>query len=490
MRWNQRPLLRRTKIVATIGPASREEPVLRRLLWAGMDVARLNFSHGTHEEHAEVIRRLRYLSHRLGKPLAILQDLQGPRIRIGVLRQPFPVKEGDLVRFRPAAVQEDEDVVPVDFPELLQYVRPGLPLAADDGLLEFEVVKIEGQDVVARARVSGQIRSHKGINLPGVSLDIPGFTEKDEQDLRFGLEHDVDAIAISFVRNAEDVARVRQAIAQYAPEKLDIPIIAKLERREALENLEQILEAADGVMVARGDLGVEIPIEQVPLAQKRIIQMANRYGRLVITATQMLESMVYHPRPTRAEASDVVNAVLDGADALMLSGETASGHYPVEAVQMMDALIRSAEAYVGEARCAATEPDSLDDFAPSVQGPFLNLALAARQLAMNPEIAALAVFTHTGRTAITLSKTRPRTAILAFTHEERTYRRLNLYWGVQPFKVPFADSLETMLKHIENVLQGTGLIRMGQKVALVAGFPVHVSSPPNFLLVHTLGAEH
>lgn len=485
----KRRMLRRTKIVATIGPASREEEVLRQLIWAGMDVARLNFSHGTHEEHAQVIHTLRRLAHRMGKPIMILQDLQGPKIRLGTLPRPRPIHQGQVVRFRVGeeVPQEAEpDVLPVAFPEFLQYVHPGTRIAVDDGLLEFEVLEVTAEEARARVLVDGVVSSHKGINLPGTPLDIPGFTEKDEIDLKFGLEHDVDAIAVSFVRTAEDVARVRQAVAQLAPEKVHIPLIAKLERREALENLEEILIAADGVMVARGDLGVEIPIQEVPIAQKRIIEMANRYGKVVITATQMLESMMQHPRPTRAEASDVANAVFDGTDALMLSGETASGRYPVEAVRMMDAIIRTAEMYTSEmSRCFFRE----GDFAPTMQGPPLNLALAARKLAEMPEVAALAVFTHTGRTAITLAKTRPRAAILAFTPDERTYRRLSMYWGIYPYMVPFADSVEKMLDHIENVLKSTGLVRTGQKVVLIAGFPVHAMRPANFLLVHTLGAE-
>lgn len=482
----QRRVLRRTKIVATIGPASRSESVLRQLIWAGMDVARLNFSHGTHEEHAEVIRTVRYLSKRMGKPVTILQDLQGPKIRLGDLIQPITVEQGQVVRFQVADAQTDPEVLPVAFPAFLDYVHPGTRIVMDDGLLEFEVVEVDEGEVKARVLVGGVVSSHKGINLPGVAIDIPGFTEKDEVDLKFGLDHDVDAVAISFVRTAEDVARVRQAIGQHAPDKVDIPLIAKMERREALENLEEILTVADGVMVARGDLGVEIPIQEVPIAQKRIIEMANRYGKVVITATQMLESMMHHPRPTRAEASDVANAVFDGTDALMLSGETASGKYPVEAVRTMDAIIRTAEMHLGHInRCLRNG----EEFARELQGLPLSLALAARKLADMPDMAALAVFTHTGRTAILLSKTRPNAAILAFTPEERTYRRLNMYWGVYPHTTPFAENVEKMLSHIESAMKSTGLVRRGQKVVLIAGFPVDAMRPANFLLVHTVGAS-
>ena len=475
---------RRAKIVATLGPASHDERTLRGLLRAGVDVARLNFSHGSHADHEALMQRIRRLAQRLGRPVAILQDLQGPKIRLGTLPQPVAVQAGQVVTFR-AGVEHADDALPVPLAEFAAALRPGHRISIDDGLIELEVLEVDGDRVQARALLSGTLSSHKGINLPGVPLDIPGFTEKDEADLRFGLDHDVDAVAISFVRTAEDVARVRRAMTEYAPDKADTPLIAKLERAEALQNLEDILTVADGVMVARGDLGVEIPTEDVPLAQKRIIATANRMGKLVITATQMLDSMIHNPRPTRAEASDVANAVFDGTDALMLSGETAVGRYPVRAVQVMDAIIRRAESAAsewgvcGQRAGRAVAPD--DAWA---------LARAAKALAeQQPKVAALAIFTNTGRTAVLLSKTRPQVPILAFTPVERTYRRLSMYWGIQTHRVPFANTVEIMLKHIELALKASGQVKAGQQVVLVAGFPVGAMRPPNFLLVHTLGQD-
>ncbi len=473
---------RRAKIIATLGPASQEERILRRLIRAGMDVARLNFSHGSHEHHAQLIHRIRSVAQRLGRPVAILQDLQGPKIRLGTLPQPVVIRAGEMVTFR-AGVEEADDALPVPLDEFAEVLRPGHRISLDDGLIELEVVEIEGSRVVARALLDGTLTSHKGINLPGVPLDIPGFTEKDEADLRFGLDHDVDAVAISFVRTAEDVARVRRAMTEYAPDKADTPLIAKLERAEALQNLDEILTVADGVMVARGDLGVEIPTEDVPLAQKHIIARANARGKLVITATQMLDSMIHNPRPTRAEASDVANAVFDGSDALMLSGETAVGHYPVRAVETMAAIIRRAEEAAPEWKICAREAN-----ARSEPHDGWALARAAKALAeQQSKVAALAIFTNTGRTAVLLSKIRPQVPILAFTPVERTYRRLSMYWGIQSHRVPFANTVEIMLKHIELALKASGQVRAGQQVVLVAGFPVGAMRPPNFLLVHSLG---
>ena len=476
--------LRRAKIVATIGPASQDEATLRALLQAGVDVVRLNFSHGSHEEHATVIRRVRQLAHRLGRPVAILQDLQGPKIRLGTLAQePLVLHPGDEVVFRFQATSDDPRVLPIDFPSLVQAVRPGSRILVDDGNLEFKVLAVEGDAVRARTVLGGPASSHKGVNLPGAHLDIPAFTEKDEQDLAFGLEHGVDAVAISFVRNARDVARVRQAIAQMSPERADMPLIAKLERPEALDNLHEIIHMADGVMVARGDLGVEMSPEAVPIAQKRIIEMANRHAKLVITATQMLDSMIHNPRPTRAEATDVANAVFDGTDAVMLSGETAIGQYPVQAVRTMDAIVRAAEAHLarwGHWRGVPGEEQQPHDDA-------LSLAIAARELAHDRDVAAVAVFTQTGRTALLMSKTRPRVPVLAFTPEERTYRRLAMYWGIIPSRVPFADTVERMLRHVETGLMAATAIEPGEQVVIVAGFPVGAMRPPNFLLLHTVG---
>ncbi len=476
---------RNVKIVATVGPASRDEPTLRALLQAGVNVIRLNFSHGSHEDHAEVIAKVRRLSHRLGKAVAILQDLQGPKIRVGTLPdEPLPLQPGETVVLYPEGEpppKPHHKAIPVDFPDLPQVARPQKHILLDDGHLELLVIGVEGHAVQAKVLLGGELRSHKGINFPGVPLDIPAFTEKDEADLAFGLAQGVDALAVSFVRRAEDVARVRQAVAQMASAEVNIPIIAKLERPEALENLHEIIHAADGVMVARGDLGVELPPQQVPIAQKEIIAMANRHAKLVITATQMLDSMIHAPRPTRAEASDVANAVFDGTDAVMLSGETAVGEYPLEAVKMMDAIVREAEAHFAQwGHVAHPETVTTRDDARA-------LTRAARELAHERDVAAIAVFTQTGRTAVLMSKARPRVPIFAFTPEERTYRRLSMYWGVVPQQVPFANTAETMLRHVEAALRATTPIEPGQQVVLISGFPVGAMRPPNFALLHTVG---
>ncbi len=476
---------RNVKIVATVGPASRDEPTLRALLQAGVNVIRLNFSHGSHEDHAEVIAKVRRLSHRLGKAVAILQDLQGPKIRVGALpNEPLLLQPGETVVLYPEGEpppKPHHKAIPVDFPDLPQVARPQKHILLDDGHLELLVIGVEGHAVQAKVLLGGELRSHKGINFPGVPLDIPAFTEKDEADLAFGLAQGVDALAVSFVRRAEDVARVRQAVAQMASAEVNIPIIAKLERPEALENLHEIIHAADGVMVARGDLGVELPPQQVPIAQKEIIAMANRHAKLVITATQMLDSMIHAPRPTRAEASDVANAVFDGTDAVMLSGETAVGAYPLEAVEMMDAIVREAEAHFAQwGHVAHPETVTTRDDARA-------LTRAARELAHERDVAAIAVFTQTGRTAVLMSKARPRVPIFAFTPEERTYRRLSMYWGVVPQQVPFANTAETMLRHVEAALRATTPIEPGQQVVLISGFPVGAMRPPNFALLHTVG---
>ena len=478
---------RNVKIVATVGPASEDETTLRALITAGVDVIRLNFSHGTHEQHAVVLQRVREISHRLGKAVAVLQDLQGPKIRVGQLPQdPLTLTPGQTVvlypqHTPPPPTAEQTTAIPVDFPDLPRIARTGGRILLDDGHLELHTVAVEKTWVRATVVLGGVLSSHKGINFPGTPLDIPGFTEKDENDLAFGLAQGVDAVAVSFVRSAADIARVRQAIAQMAPEQADLPIIAKLERPEALQNLHEIIHAADGVMVARGDLGVELPPQQVPIAQKEIITMANHHAKLVITATQMLDSMIHAPRPTRAEASDVANAVFDGTDAVMLSGETAVGDYPVESVKMMDAIVREAEMHFPQwGHLAEVETSATRDDARS-------LTRAARELAHERDVAAIAVFTQTGRTAVLMSKARPRVPIFAFTPEERTYRRLSMYWGVVPQQVPFANTVETMLRHVEAALRAATPIEPGQQVVVISGFPVGAMRPPNFALLHTVG---
>jgi pyruvate kinase len=474
---------RRTKIVATLGPASQDEHTIRELIQAGMNVARLNFSHGTYSDHALRIERIRRISNELGTPITILQDLQGPKIRTGeIAGGSVQILPGQAFVLTTEPVIGDAKQVSVDYPGLPASVKPGSRILLDDGNLELEVKSVSGERVETLVSLGGILKSHKGVNLPGSLLDIPGFTSKDEADLAFGLQQGVDAVAMSFVRSAKDVETVRSAISRLAPERSWTPIISKLERPEALRNLAEIVHASDGVMVARGDLGVEMSPETVPIAQKEIIEQANCHARVVITATQMLDSMIHSPRPTRAEASDVANAIFDGSDAVMLSGETAAGQYPLQSVSMMHSIICQAEAHLSEwghwkGTCT---PESNQDDA-------YFLTLAARELAHDRNVAAISVFTKSGRTALLMSKARPQVPILAFTPEPETYHRMGLYWGVHPHLVPQADTIEDMLKAVEAAMVASSSVEPGQQVVLICGFPVKEIRPTNLALLYTVG---
>ncbi len=443
---------RRAKIVATIGPASQHRETLRELLIAGMDVARLNFSHGAHEHHHHVVHILRDLATELDLPISIMQDIQGPKIRTGEMEGgKVELKKGEILTLTTQGVICTSELVSVDFNGLPNYVQPGSRILIDDGNLELKVleVKPKGETHLIKTEVvlGGTLKSHKGVNLPGVKLDIPALTRKDVEDLAFGLELGIDAVAMSFVRSANDLNLMNQMISLHGGARRPPIVIAKLERPEALDNLEAIVDAADGVMVARGDLGVEMTPEAVPIAQKRIIELANLKGKLVITATQMLESMIQSPRPTRAEASDVANAIFDGTDAVMLSGETAVGKYPVQAVRMMSDIVQRAEEHISQwgRWKGLPEPGECDD-------DTFFMTMAATELARDRNVAALAAFTESGRTAQILSKERPVAPILACTSNEETYRRLNLYWGVRPIRVQQVSSIAEMLKEVEQAL--------------------------------------
>ena len=475
---------RKAKIVATIGPASQDEAILEKLIKAGMNVARTNFSHGTHEEHAARIAIIRRVSERLEIPIGILQDLQGPKIRVGELPAPLQLSEGEMVSLYATGTEPPEDTgkqIPVDFRQLFDSVQTSERLLLDDGRLSLEVVSVNERALKARVLVGGLLTSHKGINLPGVRMRISGFTEKDEADLAFGISQNVDAVAISFVRSADDVKKVRNALERFANGKRQPLLIAKLEKPEAMDNLDAILDNVDGVMVARGDLGVELPPERVPALQKHIIRVANARAKLVITATQMLESMITNPLPTRAEASDVANAIFDGTDAVMLSAETASGKYPVEAVQMMDRIVHEAECNFDE---WGKDSGAVQGFETSDAA---SMARAAQVLASDKNVTAVASFTTQGQTAWLMSKIRPRVPILAFTPDDETYRRLAFLWGVRPQRVPFANSLEEMLHLIDSAMMRSEVVQSGDQVVLVCGYPVGSIRPPNMALLHTVG---
>ncbi len=454
---------RRAKIVCTVGPASSSEAMLRDLMRLGMDVARLNFSHGTHEEHARVIERLRRAAAKQERSICILQDLQGPKIRTGRLRDRRPVllKTGSRLTITPRNVLGTIALIPTSFRGLAQEVEPGSRVLLSDGLLELVVKAIHGDDVECEVVNGGMLGEHQGINLPGTALSVPSLTEKDRKDLEFGLRYEVDMIAISFVRTAADVRETRRLI---GVREDDVPVIAKLEKPQAIEHLEEILEVADGVMVARGDLGVEMPPEQVPVIQKHIIRRAAEWRKPVITATQMLESMVDNPRPTRAEVSDVANAVFDGSDAVMLSAETASGKYPREAVAMMSRIVLEAEAHMRDAsgpQCRHEHPRKLSIAETICE----SVAHAAEEL----EMRAIAVYTETGATARLVSKYRPKASIYAFAHREKVCNRLNLLWGVRPVACEHLRTAEEMVRGAERELMQHGAAAPGDVVAVISG---------------------
>jgi pyruvate kinase len=481
---------RKAKIVATLGPSSNTQQTIELLVRAGINVARLNFSHGTHESHLELINIIRTLSIKNGHPITILQDLQGPKLRVGDLpKGGVHLKAGETI-----SMELDIDHHKIDFedgkqkkifleiPDIIHCLNIGGRILLDDGKLELEILDIYTHGFIAKVLLGGVLTSNKGVNLPGTSLDIPGFTEKDQNDLIFGLENGIDAVAISFVRTAQDISCVKDFINQRSENNKNLPVIAKLELPDAVKNLESILDIADGVMVARGDLGVETSPAEVPIIQKEIIQAANRKAKLVITATQMLDSMIENPRPTRAEASDVANAIFDGTDAVMLSGETASGKYPVESVKMMDSIITEAENNIDEwGHYYKSDIGNNQDDAFAI-------SIAARELAHDRQVTAVAVFTQSGRSAFLQSKARPEVPILAFTPNEVTFRRLGMYWGVIPHLVPLSETLKEMIIHVEEALLSSGELKTGQKVVLISGFPIGEMRSTNLALLHTIGS--
>jgi pyruvate kinase len=471
---------RRAKIICTIGPACHSEAAMRDLMRLGMDVARLNFSHGTHEDHARNIERLRLAAEKENRTICILQDLQGPKIRTGRLARHEPVllKTGSTVVITPREITGTATRISTTFQDLAREVSVGARILLRDGLIELRVRTVRGKDVVCDVLNGGTLGEHQGINLPGTALSIPALTEKDRKDLEFGLKHGVDAVALSFVRTAADVNMVRQIVVGLGS---DTPLISKLEKPQAIDNIEEILEASDGIMVARGDLGVEMAPEKVPVIQKHVIRRAAQWRKPVITATQMLESMVENPRPTRAEASDVANAIFDGSDSVMLSAETASGRYPREAVAMMARIVVEAESSMGE----FTQRRRRDRHGLSVAETICeSIAHAAEDLPMG----AIAVFTETGNTARMISKYRPQAAIYAFTPNATVAQRTNLYWGAHPMKCVPALSAEQMVIVAEKELLSRRVLKPGDVLGVVAGTR-QASGSTNFMRLHTVTAE-
>jgi len=472
--------MRRAKIICTIGPACDSEEMIRDLMRLGMDVARLNFSHGTHAEHARRIKRLRRAAHRLKRTICILQDLQGPKIRTGSLKDGKPVllKSGSVLTITPRKVAGTAELIATDFAGLAREVEPGARVLLSDGRIELKVRSIRGDDVECEVLNGGTIGEHQGINLPGTAVRIPVLTDKDKRDLEFGLKQGVDVVALSFVRSADDIRTAKSLMREFGK---SVPIIAKLEKPQAIERLEEILEIANGVMIARGDLGVELPPERVPIIQKLVIQRAGVWRRPVITATQMLESMTESPRPTRAEASDVANAIFDGTDVVMLSGETASGRYPRETVAMMARIILEAEASIAQLPPAPRR--RREDHRYSVAETICeSIAHAAEDLPMR----AIAVFTESGNTARMVSKHRPKVCIYAFSRKAEVCNRMNALWGVHPVHKKEWESAEAMVRTAEKELLPRGLLHAGDVLGLVAGTRL-TSGATNFMRLHTVG---
>ncbi|GAB4457324.1 MAG: pyruvate kinase [Armatimonadaceae bacterium] len=472
-------VMRRTKIVCTLGPAVDDPGELAQLATAGMDVARLNFSHGTHEEHARRYHAVREAAQETGKCIAILQDLCGPKIRIGTVAEGTRLRKDARFILTTDPIAGNEQRVHLPILELFNAVQPGNHLLLDDGLLELVVTDKTDNELITRVIAGGVLGSRKGISAPGVPLDIEAVTDKDEEDVRFGLEIGVDFVALSFVRHAHDVLQLRKIMEEVGR---TVPIIVKIEKDEAVQNLDSILAVADGAMVARGDLGIEMPMEEIATVQKRIIRVCNRLGKPVITATQMLDSMIRNPRPTRAEVTDIANAVLDGTDALMLSGETAVGAYPIAAVEMMARIAECAEGEIDHDKVLAEKhpqhgKESITDA----------ISEAVVQIAHDQNVAAIVCSTSTGGTARAVSRFKPRVPVLAATTSGETFQRMALYWGVRPMLVPFPKDTDQMIAHAVQAAVDNGHIFRGDKVVVTAGTPIGVPGSTNLIKVHTIG---
>ncbi len=475
-------MIRRTKIVCTIGPATSDASQIAQLIAAGMDVARLNFSHGVQADHARVIDALRAESVRSGKPIAILQDLQGPKIRTGALQghQSVELMDGATFAITTTMLDGDATRVSTTYQHLVEDVRPGDRILISDGLIELRVVNAAGNEVTTTVIHGGTLNEHQGINLPGVAVSAPALTEKDREDLAFGVAQGVDYIALSFVRRPEDLdvarAAVRDAQMTLGMPETPIPLIAKLEKPEAIEHLDDILARSDGVMVARGDLGVELPLEEVPMIQKRIIRRANALGLPVITATQMLESMIIHPRPTRAEVSDIANAILDGTDALMLSGETAAGRFPIEAVRVMARVAVETEDHNRIMRPVLAEHPTTAHA----------ISLAARTLSEQAAVKLIIVFTRSGASAQLIARDRPNVPILALTPSVACQRRLTLWWGVHPYQTDLMPTTESLITWADRFVQAQGMAQRGDLVVIMGGMPVARQAVTNFVKLHVV----
>ncbi|QQK77291.1 pyruvate kinase [Salicibibacter cibarius] len=472
--------MRKTKIVVTIGPASEDKQTLKQLIDAGMNVARLNFSHGDHEEHRARIRMIREAAAETGKEISILLDTKGPEIRTYEMENgKVHLQKGSVVRLTGENIPGNAKRIGVTYKDLAKDLTSGDTVLLDDGLIELQVEAVDGNDVEATVMNDGILKNNKGVNLPKVKVNLPGMTDKDAEDIRFGLEEGIDFIAASFIRRAADVFEIRELLEFHQAE--NTPIIPKIENEEGVENIEEILEVSEGIMVARGDLGVEIPPEEVPLIQKKLIGYSNNLAKPVITATQMLESMTTNPRPTRAEASDVANAIFDGTDAIMLSGETAAGDYPVEAVETMSRIAVKAES-------ALNYEEVLDNRTKESRTTITNsISQAVTRTALSLDTSAILTATESGYTARLVSKYRPKSKIIAVTSDIRVLRRLNLVWGVYPLLGEKVATTDEMFDITVSEALKSGVVKHGDLVVITAGVPVGETGTTNMMKVHVIG---
>ncbi len=472
--------MQKTKIVCTLGPATNSEEMIARLIKAGMNVVRLNFSHGNLEEHQKMIHAVRKVSVKLGKSIPILQDLQGPKLRIGKIKKgSIKLKKGSMITITTSDVVGDENIISTTYPYLSKDLRQGDTILLDDGLIQLKVKGTKTRQVLCQIVEGGCLSDHKGINLPGVSITQPSFTEKDHKDLLFGIDQGVDILAMSFVRSAEDVLKVKRIIVE---KEKEIMVIAKLEKPEAIRHLDEIVDVSDGLMIARGDLGVELPLQKVPSLQKKIILKAIQKGKPVITATQMLESMRYNSRPTRAEVSDVANAIFDGTDAVMLSAETATGRYAVTTVKTMAKIIMEAE--------QATHHCLAQHLSPEEKTISIADAIShsACETAEYLKIKAIVAFTKSGFTARMVSKYRPQTRIIAFSPSEPVQRQLNLSWGVCPFKMEILNNTDEIIRQTEQILLTKKFVKSGDTIVILLGAPIFSKGTTNLMKLHVVGS--
>jgi pyruvate kinase len=470
---------RRTKIVCTLGPASSDADTIGRLIEAGMNVARMNFSHGSHDDHAERIRTVREEARKRDKTVTILQDLQGPKIRVGQMKDgSVMLKEGETLTITPEPVGEGTaERVHIDYPTLAEDADVGGRILLDDGLLELQITAIEGKEIITEVIEGGPLRSRKGVNLPNIRTSTPSLTEKDRTDLQFGLSMDVDVVALSFVRERSDVEELLELIEDAGK---NVSVVAKIEKPEAVRKIEDILKVVDGIMVARGDLGIEMPMEEVPSTQKMLISRSMATARPVITATQMLESMVDNPRPTRAEASDVANAVLDGSDAVMLSAETAVGTDPVRVVRAMNKIIQRAERHWESFRqTLSMTPGHLE----RTESVTESVSFTACRLAEQVNAAAICCLTNSGATARSIARHRPSMPIYAFTDNQRVVGQLGMLWGTQAFHIPFQQDTDQGIARVHSILRDEELVDPGSHVVITAGMPLPARGRTNMVHV-------